>query len=182
VGRRDTGRTIDFLVYRLGDLDAAGGAGTSTSNSTAFANAFLVPTASSTVISDSNNGLGVLVPFNRAGPSQRIQLNTTQSTWTHSLPGTYQLSVAFRQNTGNDVWTMLAVTKNGNSDAVGVSSRVSSENSGIFENRVAYVVDSTTASYQLQQWSTGPRTVCSNDCWSPFGSPNWTDFIALSGG
>eukprot|EP00048_Salpingoeca_helianthica_P022461 m.18390 g.18390 ORF g.18390 m.18390 type:complete len:909 (+) comp7351_c0_seq2:2-2728(+) len=179
----DTGRALDYLVYRLGDLDQSGGAGTT--NNTAFANMFLSPTSSPVTVSDVGGGLGVQVPFNRAGPSQRIQLNTATGTWTHSLNGTYFISVNFRQAAGGDVWVALAVTKGGNTVAVGTSARVATDNGGTLENRVVYTVDSTTATYQLQQWSGGPRTVCAgvpSGCWAASPAPSWTNYATLSGG
>jgi len=122
---------------------------------------------------------GVKMQFNKAGPCKNISVNTANSTWTHSYTGIYRIYTAYRQASGGDVWTVLAVTKNGNAEAVGVSARTGSEDSHNENYTIVYTVDSTTATYQLQHWvqSTG-KTVTSDF----LGNPGWTNYSTLVGG
>ncbi len=151
---------------------------TNSAPSTAFASFYYVGTATIN-IADATS-YGAVMPFNRAGPSLRITVNPTTNTWTHALPGTYVVSVSYRQNSGGDLWTVLAVTKNGNSNAVGVSPRTASIDARLnMDYRVVYTVDSTTATYQLQHWSTSVKTVCA--CFGG-GPPTWGYYSSLCGG
>lgn len=124
---------------------------------------------------------GVKMLFNRAGVSKNIAINTTAATWTHSFTGIYQITIVYRQHTGGDVWTALAVTKNGAVEAVGVSARTGSRNSDSVDRwPIIYSVDSTTATYQVQHWcGLGSKTV-----WSSFSqsNPGWTNYNTLIGG
>jgi hypothetical protein len=86
-------------------------------------------------------------------------------------------SLDYRQASGGDVWTVLAVTKAGDSVAVGVSTRTGSEDSHNENYTVVYTVDNTSATYQLQHWATTTKTV-SSDFQS---NPGWTNYSALCG-
>lgn len=149
---------------------------------TAYANMYYsVNNAAGDLTIADTSSTGVKMLFNRAGPSRNISLNTTNATWTHAYTGVYQITVMYRQHTGGDVWTVLAVTKNGASEAVGVSARTGSQNSDVAWNYTwTYSVDSTTATYQVQHWcGIGTKTV-----WSTFsnGNPGWTNYSTLIGG
>jgi hypothetical protein len=128
-----------------------------------------------TIASSGTNGTKML--FNNLGPSQNITANTSTSTWTHAYTGTYRVYTAYRQGSGGDVWTVLAVTKAGDSVAVGVSTRTGSEDSHNENYTVVYTVDNTSATYQLQHWATTTKTV-SSDFQS---NPGWTNYSALCG-
>lgn len=146
----------------------------------AFANMYYsVNDAAGSLTIASTTGVGTQMQFNKAGLSQNITVNTGTSTWTHTYTGTYRISCAYRQATGGDVWTVLAVTKGGDTVATGVSARVSSADSRFDQHFVVYTVDSTEATYQLQQWvqATG-KTVTSDFV----GKPTWTNYDTLVGG
>jgi hypothetical protein len=146
----------------------------------AFANMYYsVNDAAGNLTISSTGGTGAKVLFNRAGPSQNIQLNTGTATWTHSFTGTYRLQVAYRQNTGGDIWTVFAVTKDGDTVATGISARVGSGDSRFDQHFVIYTVDSTTATYQLQQWTTSAAKTVNSDF---TGKPTWTNYDTLCGG
>lgn len=146
----------------------------------AFANMYYsVNDAAGSLTIASTAGTGTQMLFNKTGPSQNITVNAGTSTWTHTYIGTYRISCAYRQATGGDVWTVLAVTKDGNTVATGVSARTGSADSRFDQHFVVYTVDSTTATYQLQQWvqATG-KTVTSDFV----GKPTWTNYDTLVGG
>lgn len=145
----------------------------------AFASFYYV-SATSVNIADAT-AYGAIMPFNTAGPSLRIAINPSTMTWTHALPGTYVINVAYRQNSGGDLWTILAVTKDGAQNAVGTSVRTGNTNSNLNTNhRIVYVVDSTTSTYQLQHWATTTKTVCGGDCFGG-GPPQWGFYSTLCG-
>lgn len=149
---------------------------------TAYANMYYsVNNAAGALTIADTSSTGVKMLFNRAGSSRNISLNTTNATWTHSYTGVYQITVMYRQESGGDVWTVLAVTKNGASEAVGVSARTGSANSATAWNYTwTYSVDSTTATYQVQHWcGTGSKTVTSSFTQS---NPGWTNYSTLIGG
>lgn len=130
-----------------------------------------------TIASSGTNGTQML--FNNAGPSQNVTVNTNTSTWTHAYTGTYQISTQYRQASGGDVWTVLAVTKAGNSVAVGITARTgSADNNTAWNYDLIYTVDSTSATYQLQHWATATKTVISD---FSGGNPGWTNYSALCG-
>lgn len=133
--------------------------------------------AGTLTISDAST-YGVKMQFNKLGPSQNITANVSDSTWTHAYTGTYICYTAYRQNSGGDVWTVLGVTKGGNATAVGVSARTGSEDSHNENYSIIYTVDSTSATYQLQQWSTTGKTVTSD---FSGGNPGWTNYSSLCG-
>ncbi len=138
---------------------------------------YAVNDAAGSLTISSSGTYGNQMVFNNLGPSMNITANTTTSTWTHTHTGTYVIYTAYRQASGGDVWTVLAVTKAGNSTAVGVSARTGSEDSHNENYSVTYTVDSTSATYQLQHWSTTGKTVTSD-----FSSnPGWTNYSALCG-
>ena len=82
----------------------------------------------------------------------------------------------YRQASGGDIWSVFGVTKGGDSDCVGVSARTGSENSHNEAYNVIYTVDSTSATYQLQGWSSGNKTVKRPD---GAGKPSWSNYDTL---
>jgi hypothetical protein len=146
----------------------------------AFANMYYsVNDAAGSLTISSTAGTGAKMQFNKAGPSQNITVNTGTSTWTHTYTGTYRIFCAYRQGSGGDIWTVLAVTKGGDTVAVGISARTGSEDSHNENYTVIYTVDSTEATYQLQQWTaTTTKTVSSDFA----GKPTWTNYDTLCGG
>lgn len=120
---------------------------------------------------------GATMAFNNVSSQLNITGNIDNYTWTHTHTGKYIINVLFRQHTGGDIWTVLAVCKNGPAEAVGVSGRVGSRNSVMDNFNIFYEVDSTSATYQLQHWATGTKTV-----WSDFTTtPGWTNYNTLIG-
>lgn len=134
--------------------------------------------AGAITISDSST-YGVKMLFNKQGPVKNITPNLGAATWTHTYTGVYVIMCRYRQNSGADIWTAFAVTKNGNAEAVGISARTGSEDSHNERYEVMYTVDSTTATYQMQGWSLGTKTVTSS---FGGGNPGWTNYATLSGG
>lgn len=116
--------------------------------------------------------------FNKVNTQLNISGDTATSRWTHAYTGVYRATISYRQHTGGDVWTVLAITKNGEVDAVGVSVRTGSTNNFFDHREIIYPVDSTTAFYQVQHWvqSTG-KTVFSDFT----GKPGWANYDALVG-
>lgn len=126
-------------------------------------------------------GTGAKMSFNKIDSNVNISPNVTDSTWTHAYTGRYVLRCQYRQDSGGDIWTVKAVTKGGDTVAVGISARTGSGNGSIpiiFE--VYYTVDSTTATYQLQHWTNSTtKTVSSGFAGS---NPSWTNYSTLTGG
>jgi len=146
---------------------------------TAFCNMYYaVNDGANTLTIASSSSTGTQMLFNNLGPSQYITANIAISTWTHTYTGTYVVYTAYRQASGGDVWTVLGVTKAGNSVAVGVSARTGSEDSHNENYSVIYTVDSTSATYQLQHWATTGKTVTSD---FGGGNPGWTNYSSLCG-
>ncbi len=135
--------------------------------------------AGNITISD-NSTYGVKMLFNKQGPVKNITPNLSTSTWTHTFTGVYVVMCRYRQNSGGDIWTILGVTKNGNTEAVGLSARTGSEDSHNERYEVMYTVDSTTATYQLQHWAAGTSKTVTSDFGG--GSPGWTNYATLCGG
>lgn len=146
----------------------------------AFANMYysVNDAAGSLTIADTST-YGVTMAFNKVYVQKNIAVNTGNNTWIHAYTGVYRITCTYRQGSGGDVWTVLAVTKAGNSNAVGISARTGSEDSHNENYTIIYTVDSTTATYQLQHWvqSTG-KTVSSDFA----GVPGWTNYSTLVGG
>ena len=136
-------------IIRLGDSESVSPTPlANTPPQAAFANFYYAASNAALTIA-SNAAFGTTMQFTAGGPSLRITVNPSTFTWRHALPGTYVVTVAYRQNSGGDVWTVLAVTKDGPSNAVGISERVASMNAILNTNhRVVYTVDSTTSTYQ----------------------------------
>jgi hypothetical protein len=150
-----------------------------TSLKQAYANFYYsVNDAAGTLTIASTATYGQHMIFNKTGPFLNITPDTTTSTWTHAYTGVYKAEVSFRQASGGDVWTVLAITKNGQIDAVGVSVRTGSTNNFFDQREIVYTVDSTTATYQVQHWvqSTG-KTVTSDFA----GNPGWANYSTLVG-
>ena len=148
----------------------------------AFANMYYsVNDAAGSLTISGTGGTGAKMLFNFAGPSQNITLNPgiSTSTWTHTFTGTYRISVAYRQATGGDIWTVFAVTKGGDTVATGISARVASADSRFDNHFVIYTVDSTSATYQLQQWTASTTKSVTSDF---SGKPTWTNYDTLVGG
>jgi hypothetical protein len=116
------------------------------------------------------SGQGVFIGYNNAGTSQwpvDIQIYsknitmyknddvTNPSTWKHTYTGVYMAAVSHRYQSG-DVWQMLSVTKDGSSEAAGISGRTGAYAAGgMYYREVMYLVDSTTSVYQLTGWAQG---------------------------
>jgi len=150
-----------------------------TSLKQAYANFYYsVNDAAGTLTIASTATYGQHMIFNKTGPFLNITPDTTTSTWTHAYTGVYKAEVSFRQASGGDVWTVLAITKNGQIDAVGVSVRTGSTNNFFDQREIVYTVDSTTATYQVQHWVqlTG-KTVTSDFA----GKPGWSNYDTLVG-
>ena len=81
-------------------------------------------------------------------------MDFSTNTWTHEQTGKYVLTVNYRHQ-GGDIWQIMAVTKNGNSNAGGVGGRTGSLGSGAWSKTLMYDVDDTSATYQLQGWGLG---------------------------
>lgn len=145
-------------------------------NTIAFANFCF---ASPNSFAMGTTGVGNQVPFNVVMASSGITGNTSAYNWTHSTTGYYVATVRYRQGTGGDVWTVFGVTKNGPSEAVGVSARTGSENGHNEAYDIFYTVDSTTATYQIQSWSGGGKTI--DNAGFSQGKPSWTNYDALAG-
>ena len=127
----------------------------------------------------STTGNGSQCPISDVKQQKNITLDTGNSRWTHATTGIYFLIVRYRQATGGDVWSVFGVTKGGNSDCVGVSARTGSENSHNEAYNIIYTVDSTSATYQLQGWSSAAnKTVIRADAQ---GKPSWSNCDTLVG-
>ena len=113
---------------------------------------------------------GRQVPIYREFTTSRgINVSTSNNTWTHDFTGHYHVSISFRQASGGDIWNQFAVTKDGSSNAAGVSARMGSENSHTELISFTYQVDSTSSNYQLRGWSLG-NTYAGG---TPSGNPEW---------
>ncbi len=127
----------------------------------------------------SSTGNGTQCPISDVIQQKNITLDTGNSRWTHATTGIYFLIVRYRQDTGGDIWSVFGVTKGGNSDCVGLSARTGSENSHNEAYNVIYTVDSTSATYQLQGWSSqANKTVKRPD---GAGKPSWSNYDTLVG-
>ena len=124
----------------------------------------------------SSSGNGTTMYISDVKLQKNITLDSGNSRWTHATTGIYFIIARYRQDTGGDMWSVFGVTKNGNSDCVGVSARTGSENSHNEAYNVIYTVDSTTATYQLQGWSSGNKTVKRPD---GAGKPSWSNYDTL---
>ena len=129
---------------------------------------------SATTMSSSGNGTTMYISDVKL--QKNITLDSGNSRWTHATTGIYFIIARYRQESGGDMWSVFGVTKNGNSDCVGVSARTGSENSHNEAYNVIYTVDSTSATYQLQGWSSGNKTVKRPD---GAGKPSWSNYDTL---
>jgi hypothetical protein len=87
--------------------------------------------------------------------------------------------VRYRQATGGDIWSVFGVTKGGNNNCVGVSARTGSEDSHNEAYNIIYTVDSTSATYQLQGWSSAANKTVIRP--SAQGKPSWSNYDTLVG-
>ncbi len=126
----------------------------------------------------SSTGMGTQCPISDVIQQKNITLDTGNSRWTHATTGIYFLIVRYRQDTGGDIWSVFGVTKGGNSNCVGLSARTGSENSHNEAYNMIYTVDDTTATYQLQGWCGGSKTVKRPD---GNGKPQWSNYDTLVG-
>ena len=131
---------------------------------------------SGTTIATSGNGTTMYISDVKL--QKNITLDTGNSRWTHATTGIYFIIARYRQESGGDVWSVFGVTKNGNNDCVGVSARTGSENSHNEAYNIIYTVDSTSATYQLQGWSSSNKTVKRPD---GQGKPSWSNYDTLVG-
>lgn len=140
-------------------------------------NVSVVEGGGATVTIANNATYGAQMPFNSIWVSKNITGNAISNTWTHSLTGHYVLTVTFRQNSGGDLWSVLAVTKNGPNTAVGISARCGSGDSRETNYTLMYKVDDTSSFYQLRQWTQVSSKTVSNGF---FGTPGWTNSDQLN--
>ena len=131
---------------------------------------------SATTMSSSGNGTTMYISDVKL--QKNITLDSGNSRWTHATTGIYYIIARYRQESGGDMWSVFGVTKNGNSDCVGVSARTGSENNHNEAYNLIYTVDSTSATYQLQGWSSGNKTVKRPD---GSGKPSWSNYDTLVG-
>lgn len=119
---------------------------------------------------------GVTMPIYRVFSTPKnisVTTNTSGGTWAHTLTGMYALHMSYRQASGGDIWTQYAVTKDGTTNAVGVTARMGSEDNHTEDFHLIYRVDSTASTYRLQGWTqTGTRTA--GHIGAPSGNPGWT--------
>lgn len=132
---------------------------------------------SGTVTIGDSSSYGVTIPFNTVQFQKYITAYGGSNYWQHSFTGYYAVQVNYRQNSGGDIWTVFAVTKNGNSTAVGLSARTGSGDSRFDTWMVAYPVDDTSARYQLQQWCEGTKTVTTS---YSTNQPSWGNYASLN--
>lgn len=136
---------------------------------------FIYTTQSSVTVATTS--AGTQVPITEVKEEHGITGSTGNNNWTHASTGYYHLYIRYRQDTGGDLWTVYGVTKGGSSDAVGVSARTGSGDMAE-DGDVLYKVDSTSATYQLQQWAGGTKSVSHA---TSQGKPNWNNYDTLVG-
>jgi len=147
-------------------------------NKEAFANFYYsVNDAAGDLTIANTSTYGATMAFNVRAIEKNIVGNVSNYTWTHAYTGYYMITTTYRQHSGADVWTCLAVCKNGPATAVGISARTGSEDSHNENYSIIYPVDDTSATYQLQNWagSVG-KTVTSDMSQS---NPGWTNYATL---
>ena len=125
-----------------------------------------------------SGGNGSQWPFDTVMDSRGINMDFSTNTWTHEQTGKYVLTVDYRHE-GGDLWQIMAVTKNGDSHAVGVGGRTGSLGSGTWSKTLMYDVDDTSATYQLQGWGLGTSGLGCNNTDSNVADgtpslPSWT--------
>lgn len=121
-----------------------------------------------------SSSYGVTIPFNAVQYQKFISASAGSNFWSHSYTGYYAVQVQYRQNGGGDIWSVMAVTKNGTSTAVGLSARTGSGDSRMDTWLITYPVDDTSANYRVQQWCEGTKNVTtsysgSNPSWGNYG-------------
>ena len=123
-------------------------------NKEAFANFYYsVNDAAGDLTIANTSTYGATMGFNVRAIEKNIVGNVSNYTWTHAYTGYYMITTTYRQASGGDVWTCLAVCKNGPATAVGISARTGSEDSHNENYSIIYPVDDTSATYQLQNWA-----------------------------
>ena len=167
------GASGDTLTFPSGVL-------TSTNNNfSAFAHFFYKGT---TITIADNTSDGVQVAFNFTTVEKNITLSTTNNNWTHSKTGYYKLYMRYRQEAGDDYWTVFGILKGGNSGTcVGASARTGSQNSNNEAYEIFYKVDSTSSTYQLNGWVHGSvaKTAPGN---MSGGKPGWSGYTDITQG
>ena len=126
------------------------------------------------------NGVNFTFPIARVfnNLTKNITVDVTNNRWTHAQKGMYMCHMAYRQHSGGDLWTFYGVTKGGNTDCVGYTARMGSEDHHTESFHFLYQVDSTTSTYQIQTWSNGNREAgYSGNPHTTHGSPAWTGFF-----
>ncbi len=133
--------------------------------STPYANfGALMADSDNFTVSDTTSD-GITVPIYRQfSTPNKMTINTSNNYWTHDETGIYALHMQYRQLAGADIWTMYGIAKNGQTDIVGVTARMGSENSHTESFHLLYKVDDTTANYRMQGWTqAGTRTISGGD-------------------
>ena len=143
----------------------------------AFANFYYSVNDASGDLTIANTGTyGATMGFNVRAIEKNIVGNVSNYTWTHGYTGYYMITTTYRQTSGGDVWTCLAICKNGPISAVGISARTGSEDSHNENYSIIYPVDDISATYQLQHWSGGGKSVAAD---MSQGNPGWTNYATL---
>lgn len=111
--------------------------------------------------------------------TKNITVDVSNNRWTHAQKGMYMCHIAYRQTSGGDIWTFYGVTKDGNTDCVGYTARMGSEDNHTESFHFLYQVDSTTSTYQIQTWANGNREAgySGGNPHTTHGSPSWTGFF-----
>lgn len=149
-------------------------------NKQAYANFYYSVNDAAGDLTIANTGTyGATMAFNNVSSQLNITGNINNYTWTHKYTGSYLMTVTYRQGSGGDVWTVLAICKNGPIEAVGVSGRTGSEDSHNENYNIFYTVDSTSATYQLQNWAGATGKAVASDMSQ--GNPGWTNYNTLIG-
>lgn len=133
--------------------------------STPYANfGALMSDSDNFTVSDTTSD-GITVPIYRQfSTPNKMTIDTSNNYWTHDETGIYMLHMQYRQLAGGDIWTMYGIAKNGQTDIVGVTARMGSENSHTESFHLLYKVDDTTANYRMQGWcQAGTRTISGSD-------------------
>jgi len=124
-----------------------------------------------------SSSYGITIPFNAVQFQNNISASAGSNFWSHSYTGRYAVQIQYRQNGGGDIWSVMAVTKNGTSTAVGLSARTGSGDSRMDTWLLTYPVDDTGANYRVQQWCEGTKNVTTSFSSS---NPSWGNYSSLT--
>jgi hypothetical protein len=132
-------------------------------------------------IANHNSGLGTTVDFARTfSTPKNITVNTSDNSWTHAYTGYYAFHMSYRQQSGGDIWTWYAIMKDSQTNAVGTTARMGSEDSHQESFHLIYKVDSTSSNYRIQGWSQSGTTRAITGTNANFPS-GWTSSVTSIG-